>query len=138
MNKIKKIRKNIEIKLKSLTPKENQGMVVIDILRTHYKDLLSFIDSLECDDESIGTDLEEAAENFYKDIECYPSTLQQYNKHIENAFKAGASWQKEQILKKSFEVELASPQKEAMVHLCGCFACGNSGDKAKIVIIKDS
>ncbi len=48
-----------------------------------------------------------------------------------------AQWQKEQILKRAFTAELARPKKKGQVHLCGNFACGNSGEKVKIVIIKE-
>lgn len=38
------------------------------------------------------SNLDEAAKEFYKEIECYPPTLQQYSRHIEKAFKTGAEW----------------------------------------------
>lgn len=38
------------------------------------------------------SNLDEAAEEFYKEIEHYPLSLPLYNKHIRNAFKAGAEW----------------------------------------------
>jgi hypothetical protein len=37
----------IERKIKNLYPKGGQGMVVTKILKDHYEDLLSFLDSLE-------------------------------------------------------------------------------------------
>lgn len=43
---------------------------------------------------SLPSDLDEAAEEFYKEIECYPPSLPLYNKHVRDAFIAGAEWQK--------------------------------------------
>ena len=52
--KIKKRKKN-------LYPKGGQGMVVTKILKDHYDDLLSFLDSLEVRE----VDLEKEIDNFY-------------------------------------------------------------------------
>lgn len=63
------------------------------------KSLLSFLDTLgvkEVEEEPVSNDLEEAARN-------YPSAIRvaspQWESELENAFKAGAKWQKEQMEK---------------------------------------
>lgn len=51
-----------------------------------------FIDMVSKEQPSLSSGLDEAAEEFYKEIECYPPSLPLYNKHVRNAFKAGAEW----------------------------------------------
>ena len=47
---------------------------------------------------SLPSNLDEAAEKFYEKIEHYPPSLPLYNKHVRNAFKAGAEWMAEQVI----------------------------------------
>ena len=63
------------------------------------KRLLSFLDTLEVkevEEEPVSNDLEEAASQ-YPSIICQISP--QWKSEVENVFKAGAQWQKEQMLK---------------------------------------
>ena len=63
------------------------------------KRILAFIDTLEVkevNEEPVSNDLEEAASQ-YPSIICQISP--QWKSEIENVFKAGAQWQKEQMLK---------------------------------------
>lgn len=51
----------IEKRIKNLHPKGGQGMVVTKILKDHYEDLLSFIDTLDVKE----VDLEKEIDKFY-------------------------------------------------------------------------
>ena len=86
-------------------------------------------------------ELEKAAEKYaYENFECEDYHDGDYFDPIgfaEKSFIAGAEWQKQQITKNAFNAELAKPKKEGEVHLCGTFACGNSGEKVKVVIFKE-
>ena len=47
----------IERRIKNLYPKGGQGMVVTKILKDHYEDLLSFIDTLEVKEVDLGREI---------------------------------------------------------------------------------
>lgn len=90
MNKVEKIRKEIErLKAETFDNKELSLEEIIAV-RNCYNNLLFFIDSLE--EEPVSNDLKEAAMQYAKS-KHKDTTLQQI---VSWDFKAGAQWQKQQ------------------------------------------
>ncbi len=74
-----------------IAPPRTRNAIVAD----EFRDLLSFLDSLQQEQPVEG--LEEAANNYCVDIRIgYPRAMDETDKYIYNAFKAGAEWQKKQ------------------------------------------
>lgn len=98
-----------------------------NITEGNFAHLLSFIDSLQ--EELVSEDLREASRKYFKSLKdsCFISS------DIMLAFKAGAKWQKEQIMKDATDAELLEGhlirQKDVTHPL-------HVGDKVKIIIIK--
>ena len=60
-----------------------------------FKDLLSFLDTLEVKEEPVSEDLVEAARSYSNNLDNIYGSIGEQTK---NAFKAGAEWQKEQMV----------------------------------------
>lgn len=88
-----KIRKEVE-RMHNLLPIMDGDNISVNYADRICTTLEMYIDSLQ--EEPISNDLEEAARN-------YPSAIRvaspQWESELENAFKAGAKWQKEQMEK---------------------------------------
>ena len=94
-DKVRKIREKVE-RLKSQLLRgacSSQIAMEIRCKEEAYNEMLAIIDSLQ--EEPVSNDLEEAASQ-------YPSVIRtispQWESELENAFKAGAKWQKKQII----------------------------------------
>lgn len=88
-------------------------------------------------EEPVSEDLQGAIDNYlatffgsYKDQQMWPS-LNKMAIYI-------ANWQKEQIIKKAFPAEIGRQRSDYKCMLHGNFCRYNTGDKVKIVIIKES
>lgn len=55
----------INRRIKNLYPKVGQGMVVTKILKDHYEDLLSFIDTLEVKEVDLEKEIDLAEDKYY-------------------------------------------------------------------------
>lgn len=62
--------------------------------------------------------------NFYADI-------------IMKAVKRGANWQKDKLMIKAFDVEIDSSRSDGKRILSGNFFKFNTGDKVKVIVIKE-
>lgn len=94
MSKAEKIKAEID-RLQETTMDENRNF-----LSSYYQGVFdglslidNFIDSIE--EEPVSNDLEEAAKNYEEDAIFYAA------RRISDYFKAGAQWQKEQMIKKA-------------------------------------
>ena len=99
MNKVEKIKAEIE-RMKSSLPWgscASQISMECNCKNEAYNEVLSYIDSLE--EDPVSNDLEEASRNYADNEECG------YNVYftIKTAFKAGAQWQKKQLIAKACE-----------------------------------
>lgn len=98
-----RIQNNINLELEKGTGETCQDRNVKESLNGIRKLLkgeeLTGMERLEKLQPSLSSGLDEAAEEFYKEIECYPPSLPLYNKHVRNAFKAGAKWMAVQFQK---------------------------------------
>ena len=94
--------------------------------------------------EPAGEDLEQAAERYaiekyhHKNLAVLPKRCEGCYAPIINAFKAGAQWQKEQMIKDAAEGQfdynhIIVPYSE----LARVFPNGKDGDKVKVIIIKE-
>ena len=100
-----------------------------------YDNILTFINSLS--EEPVSEDLEEAAKHYlysnilYDDVYVGNPT----DKDCIKMFKAGAQWQKQQMMKDAVEVQVNPLLGETFV---GCMVNGYKvGDKVKLIIIKE-
>ena len=98
-----------------------------------------FIDPLP--EEPVSEDLNEAADNYYKEVECYPPTLPQYCTHIKDAVKYGAKWQKEQMMSKAIDA-LVHTFDNGYIRVGTQLLANNKyglkvGDKVKVIIVKE-
>lgn len=105
----------------------------------------------ECKEESVSEELDDAANDYGVNIrKGYPRVMDETDRYICNAFKAGANWQKEQMMAKSIEAVVSQvpcsneiilynpssvdkyylPQEMNKLGL-------NKGDKVKLIIIKE-
>lgn len=140
MDKIEKIRQEIERLKGTCTTqiKANPGQTFPFVMEmTGYDKLLSFLDTLS---EEPSESLEEAAEKYAGvNYDCETETDAFYH-HIETeSFKAGAEWQKEQLMKDAVEgyvnyyedsggILMAEAQVGCPYHI---------GDKVRIIIVKE-
>ena len=101
-------------------------------------DILRYINSLK--EETVSEGLEEAA-NFYADTHTEWFDADN-NPHVSPAFKAGANWQKEQMMTKAFDGEILENYDGKVIKYddtildeklsdCKVF------DKVKIIVIKE-
>lgn len=123
-----------------------------DIRANVHKSLISFIDSMQ--EEPVSEDLEEAAKQYGDELDnVLVVSINDDNsigEYATQAFKAGAKWQKEQMMAKSIyavvsqvpcsnEIILYNPSSVDRYYLpqemnkLGL----NKGDKVKLVIIKE-
>lgn len=79
--------------------------------------------------ELIGDALEKEAIKYAQDKYMPVQTSQ--------AFKAGAQWQKQQMMKEAVDVGIDSSRSDGKTVLSGNFFRYNTGDKVKIIIVKE-
>ena len=149
MDKIEKILSEIERRKKSLragicndqafTRKQKNEMLVASEELSRLK---RFIDSIP--DEQISDDLEGAARlyaipHYMKDIDMHYIEEYPYDPGLEVAFKAGAEWQKEQMMKEAVEGYVNYYEDSGGILMAeaqvGCPY--HNGDKVKIIIVKE-
>ena len=92
-------------------------------------------------EEPVSEDLEEVSEKFRWNIEesCYQNDNGTYtysSDNIEEAFKAGAKWQKEQLMKDAVEAKITLLDGISYVDK-NTLSQYKAGDKVKIVIVKE-
>lgn len=84
--------------------------------------------------KTVSEDLEQAAQRYNEDMSwCWEAPRYP---HLE-AFKAGANWQKEQMMKKAFSAEIGKQRPDYKCVLNGNFFKYDTGDKVKLIIIKE-
>jgi hypothetical protein len=104
-----------------------------------YNDLLSFIDSLQ--EEPVSEELEKAA-NFYADTHTEWFDADN-NPYVSPAFKAGAKWQKEQMIKGAVDAEcdVILLEEGDELQYSVLYPKGkkpfNKGNKVKLIIVKE-
>jgi uncharacterized protein YbcC (UPF0753/DUF2309 family) len=109
-------------------------------------DLLSFIDSMQ--EEPISEDLEEAAkkagQKYFPDENNIWARPNYEAKAAEYAFKDGANWQKEQMMKDAISGAFIRRNKYTKQNVLNGFSVTceqiqkfNNGDKVKVIIIKE-
>ena len=102
----------VERRISSLHPKGGQGIVVTKILKDHYKDYLSFLNTLEAkevQEEPVSKNLEEASKKWLrpqldKSYAAYGLLRQMELTHFDgyamlDAIEFGAKWKEEQFEK---------------------------------------
>ena len=133
---IQKIRAEIE-RLKGICTtqiKANPGQTFPFVMEmTGYDKLLTFLDTLK---EQPVEDLNEAAkkyaeEQFFWWIRENPYTSQEY------AFKAGAEWQKEQMMKEAREAMVTTNLANRPIIYLDQLKGFQYGDKVKLIIVKE-
>ncbi len=138
----------VERRISSLHPKGGQGIAVTKILKDHYKDFLSFLNTLEAkevQEEPVSKDLEEASKKWLrpqldKSYAAYGLLRQMELTHFDgyamlDAIEFGAKWKERQMIKDSIDVELDD--------VCGFLTIsipyhnGIAGNKVKVIVIKE-
>ena len=144
MDNIEKIKEWIKKQKKEELARNSIGVITGKALFVDANELLSFLDTLS---EEPDKSLEKAAENYIAPIEN-DEGLDYINfngRDIKDAFIAGASWQKQQMLKDAVEgVVCILPGSVAYVderddNTLKQYIIDNfkAGDKVKIVIVKE-
>ena len=93
-------------------------------------------------EEPVSEDLEEASNNYVLNVrKGYPRVMDETDRYICNAFKAGAQWQKQQLMAnavdgKIYETQARSKLKAATTGKLSPLDY-NVGDKVKVVVIKE-
>lgn len=87
----------------------------------------------ECKEEPVSEELEEAAFDYAEACKYDGGEKLLCVEH----FKAGAEWQKEQMMKKAFPVEIGRQRSDYKCVLHGNFFNCDTGDKVKAIIIKE-
>lgn len=103
-----------------------------------YTELIDFIDSIP--EEFISDDLEEAAKNhadknYVEWLDIVSGDERDDHYPVSEAFKAGANWHKEQMMKNVIEATARPDDGEIWCNL-ESFQL-EDGDKVKVIIIKD-
>ena len=94
----------------------------------------AYIDSLQ--EESVSEDLMEATNNYCVVVrKGYPRVMDETDRYICNAFKAGANWQKEQMMAKAIETTFNVSLPSGLYDKLWIKGC-KEGDKL-LVIKKD-
>jgi hypothetical protein len=97
-------------------------------------DLFAFMDSLP--NEPVSENLEEAA-NFYADTHTEWFDADN-NPHVSPAFKAGAKWQKEQMMAKAIDAQCFGFQGAALFSFRLPADKYLVGSKVKVIVIKEN
>lgn len=146
ISNIDKIRKEVERQMTELIQEREKGFSsdIDDACILELQNVLTFIDSLK--EEPVSNELNSFAEEYSFNIPSDIYNLLPKEKQaswiieIENAIKAGAKWQKKQLMKDTISAELYSDgmftpligvkDKEKLKGI-------KFGDKVKLIIIKD-
>ena len=84
-------------------------------------------------EEPVSEDLDDAANNYGLNVrKGYPRVMDETDRYIYNAFKAGAKWADKSMADKAIEVEIVGLKKQILDGSCGYFEIeGNhkEGDK---------
>ena len=105
-DKVQKIREEVERLQNELIQEKEKGYGsdVDDACILELQNVLTYIDSLQ--EEPISEDLVDATNNYCVNVrKGYPRVMDETDRYICNAFKAGAKWQKEQMMKDAIEIE---------------------------------
>lgn len=131
--KLSAVRAKIEMRKESLKPHGGQGLVVTRLMRELCDDFLSIIDSMQ--EEPVSEDLGQAIDTYLatyfggeKEKRDWPF-LKKMAIHF-------ANWQKQQMEKKAFPVEIGRMRSDYKCMLHGNFSNCNTGDKVKVIIIQ--
>lgn len=144
MDKIEKIRQEIERRIKiqdDWIEKGLQGGDLAFAVRVELKQLLSFLDTLS---EEPNKSLEEAAEIIAKNIlgrdylaeldeDCAIDALED----AKNFVKAGAEWQKQQMLKDAIKATVTTNLADRPIIYLDQLHGFEYGDKVRIIILKE-
>ena len=143
-----KIRAEIEKKIKVFSPFTHQGSDTCGKIIRQLESLVSFIDSLP--EEPVSEDLEEAAIMHYKDVMEYEVKTGLKPSYM-TSFKAGAKWQKEQMMKDVILETTVVIEKDGSAEDFNEVECSyyedseilevpkwaKDGDKVKVIVIKE-
>ena len=88
-------------------------------------------------EEPISEDLEEATNNYVLNVrKGYPRVMDETDRYICNAFKAGAKLQKQQLMAKAINTEASFTMSVPCI--CISLPLGvKVGDKVKVIVIKE-
>ena len=89
------------------------------------------------DEEPVSDDLDEAANNFIAPYHEVSECGENWNIHPKEAFKAGANWQKQQMMKDAIELPLYLDGDFLTVDYDFTESGYKVGDKVKMIIIKE-
>ena len=127
----------------------NRAKTLIDGSYWDYKGLIDFIDSLK--EKPLSEDLEQAAYKYGEELDqivgSYDDDDSSVGDYAQEAFKAGARWQKEQMMKDAVECEVDKDyyikfsdetwiDLDPSMQLKPAFGL-NKGDKVKIIVLKE-
>lgn len=135
---IEKIRAEIERLKHTDIPHTDEWWDGADYVRRRMKEVLSDLEKSEkptLQEQPVCEDVEEAAKAYADDInsnEC----LYTYT-DFTDAFKAGAKWQKEQMLKEAVEGEIINAGYPTKIELNTFYSKFEHGQKVKLIIIKE-
>ena len=134
MSNIEKIKAEIE-KRKGFF--HERGIGCDNAIEVELESLLSFIDSLP--EESVSEDLEKVADEYSKGLDYW----NYINDDPSIAFKAGAAWQKEQMMKEAVDADVNTyeelPSGMSYVEFVADIPASRfkKHNKVKLVILKD-
>ena len=127
--KLSAVRAEIEMRKESLKPHGGQGLVVTRLMRELCDDFLSFIDSIP--EEPVSED------DYAKEILSWEDSHEDWDRYvIRKTAKHFTDWQKEQMEKEAFPVEIGRMRSDYKCMLHGNFSNCHTGDKVKVIIIK--
>lgn len=132
IKQVEQIKDDIKLQIHNLEIAEKEGFITefgkgqLECL----EGLLSFIESLQ--EEPVSEDLEEAAKSHSK--ESFNGMLIEDNME---AFKAGANWQKQQMMKDAMEGKVVVDSENDWQCIRIFKRVNKIGDKVKLIIIKE-
>ena len=88
-------------------------------------------------EEPVSEELEEASNNYVLNVrKGYPRVMDETDRYICNAFKAGAQWQKQQLMAKAINTEASFTMSVPCI--CISLPLGvKVGDQVKVIVIKE-
>ena len=125
---IKGLRKEVKDNIAELGNSESERIGLFKDLEI-YDNILSLIDSMQ--EEPVSED------DYAKEILSWEDSHEDWDRYvIRKTAKHFTDWQKEQMEKKAFPVEIGRMRSDYKCMLHGNFSNCNTGDKVKVIIIK--
>ena len=125
-DKVQKIREEIERKLEVMQYQIHRKDAYKEL-----KSILNYIDSFQ--EEPVNEELEEAIDEYAPDFSNSIASKAAVDA-VRDAFKAGAKWQKEQMMAKAIDAKLLEGH---LIRQKGVTHPLHVGDKVKVIVIKE-